>query len=189
MKSHPIGRRGRKTLLRAILGGVLILCGSVSSSAEEPYSSYGDPRLKGLIRQALDRSLLLQQSLADYRASLQRLPQVGQLPDPMLAITQYARSPETRVGPQTTMVSLSQRFPWFGKLKDREQVSMQQSMVLREQHRAREAELVRKVKDAYFSLAYLDRVIEITQEDESILEHYETLARPAMPRERAPCRG
>ena len=118
----------------------------------------------------------LQQSLADYRASLQQLPQVGQLPDPVLAITQYARRPETRVGPQTTMVSLSQRFPWFGKLKDREQVSMQQSMVLREQHRAREAELVRRVKDAYFSLAYLDRVIEITQEDESILEHYESLA-------------
>jgi len=129
-----------------------------------------------LIRQALDRSPLLQQSLADYRASLQRLPQVGRLPDPVLAITQYARSPETRVGPQTTRVSLSQRFPWFGKLKDREQVSMQQSMVLRELHRAREAELVRKVKDAYYSLAYLDRVIAITREDESVLEHYETLS-------------
>ena len=176
MKSHPIGRRGRDALPGAIFGGILILVGSVSSHAAEPYSSYGDPRLKEFIREALDRSPLLQQSLADYRASLQRRPQVGQLPDPVLAITQYARSPETRVGPQTTMVSLSQRFPWFGKLKDREQVSMQQSMVLREQHRAREAELVRRVKDAYFSLAYLDRVIEITQEDESILEHYESLA-------------
>lgn len=176
MKAHPNAGRGSGTLFRAMLGGILILYGSASSNASEPYSSYGDPRLKGFIRQALDRSPLLQQSLADYRASLQRLPQVGQLPDPVLAITQYARRPETRVGPQTTMVSLSQRLPWFGKLKDREQVSMQRSMVLRERHRAREAELVRKVKDAYYSLAYLDRVIEITREDESILEHYETLA-------------
>ena len=176
MKSQPTGRQGARTLFRAICSGVLILCGSSSSYAAEPYSSYGDPRLKDFIEQSLNRSPRLQQSLADYRASLQRLPQVGQLPDPLLAITQYARRPETRVGPQTTMVSLSQRFPWFGKLKDREQVSMQQAMVLREQHRAREAELVRKVKDAYFSLAYLDRVIEITREDESILEHYETLA-------------
>ena len=176
MKAHPNAGRGSGTLFRAMLGGILILSGSASSNAAEPYSSYGDPRLKGFIRQALDRSPLLQQSLADYRASLQRLPQVGQLPDPVLAITQYARRPETRVGPQTTMVSLSQRLPWFGKLKDREQVSMQRSMVLRERHRAREAELVRKVKDAYYSLAYLDRVIEITREDESILEHYETLA-------------
>ena len=53
---------------------------------------------------------------------------------------------------------------------------MQRSMVLRERHRAREAELVRQVKDAYYSLAYLDRAIEITRQDESILEHYETLA-------------
>ena len=176
MKSYPIGRRGTKTLLRAMAGGILILVGSVSSRAAELYSSYGDPRLNEFIQQALNRSPLLQQSLADYRASLQRLPQVGQLPDPKLAITQYARRPETRVGPQTTMVTLSQRFPWFGKLKDREQVSMQRSMVLREQHRAREAELVRKVKDAYYSLAYLDRVIEVTREEESILGHYETLA-------------
>lgn len=176
MKSHPIGRRGAETLFGAIFGGILILFGSASSSAAELYSSYGDPRLKDFIRLALERSPLLQESLADYRASLQRLPQVGQLPDPVLAVTQYARRPETRVGPQTTMVSLSQRFPWFGKLKDREQVSMQQSMVLREQHRAREAELVRNVKDAYYSLACLDRVIEITREDQSILEHYEALA-------------
>ena len=125
MRSHPIGRRGTERQFQAILGGVLILYGSASSNAAELYSSYGDPLLNGFIRQALDHSPRLQQSLADYRASLQQLPQVGQLPDPMLAITQYARSPETRVGPQTTMVSLSQRFPWFGKLKDREQVSMQ----------------------------------------------------------------
>lgn len=176
MKLHPIGRRGTETLFRAVFGGILILYGTASSNAAELYSSHGDPHLKGFIRQALDRSPLLQQSLAVYRASLQRLPQVGQLPDPVLAITQYARRPETRVGPQTTMVSLSQRFPWFGKLKDREQVSMQQAMVLREQHRAREAELVHKVKDAYYSLAYLDRVMEITREEQSILEHYETLA-------------
>jgi outer membrane protein TolC len=176
MKSHSIGRRGTETLLRAVFGGILILCGSAPSIAAEPYSSYGDSRLKGFIRQALDRNPLLQQSLAGYRASLQRLPQVGQLPDPVLSITQYARRPETRVGPQTTMVSVSQRFPWLGKLKDREQVSMQRSMELREQHRAQEAELVRKVKAAYYSLAHLDRVIEIAQEDETTLEHYETLA-------------
>ncbi len=176
MKSHPIGRRAARTLFRAMLGGILILGGSASSNAAEPYSSYGDPRLKAFIEQALKRSPLLQQSLAGYRSSLQQRPQVGQLPDPVLAITQYARRPETRVGPQTTMVTLSQRFPWFGKLKDQEQVSMQRSMVLREEHRAREAELVRRVKEAYYSLAYLDRVIEISREDESILDHYETLA-------------
>ena len=176
MKLHHNARRGSCLLFRALAGGMLILYGAVSSGVAELYSHYGDPRLQEFIQQALADSPLLQQSLADYRASLQRLPQVGELPDPVLAVTQYARSPETRVGPQTSMMTLSQRFPWFSKLRNREQVAAKQALVLRERHEAQRAELIRQVKTAYFRLAYLDRVITITQEDQSILEHYETLA-------------
>ena len=41
---------------------------------------------------------------------------------------------------------------------------------------ARKAEIVRQVKLAYYDLAYLDRAIAITQEDQLLLEHYEKLA-------------
>jgi outer membrane protein TolC len=104
------------------------------------------------------------------------MPQVSALPDPVLSITQYLRTPETRVGPQTTMFSLAQKFPWFGKLSDREKIAAKEAAVMREQYEARKAETIRQVKAAYYSLAYLDRSVALTKEDLSLLEHYETLA-------------
>ena len=45
----------------------------------------------------------------------------------MLNLTQYIRSPETRVGPQTTMLSLSQKLPWFGKLNAKEKIAAKEA--------------------------------------------------------------
>ena len=39
--------------------------------------------------------------------------------------------------------------------------------------------MVRQVKLAYYDLAYLDEALRITGEEEQLLLHYETLARPA----------
>jgi outer membrane protein TolC len=135
-----------------------------------------NPQLAALIEEALERNPEIRQSFARYQAALQRLPQVGSLPDPMLNLTQYIRSPETRVGPQTTMLSLSQKFPWFGKLSDKEKIAAKGAAATRYLYEARRAEIVRQVKLAYHNLGYIDRAIEITEEDLSVLEHYETLA-------------
>ena len=174
--SHEEGRGSFIAWVLAVVGGFIVLHGSVPWSFGVPYSHNGDPHLKAFIERTLASSPLLRQSLAGYRASLQQLPQVSGLPDPVLGFTQYVRRPETRVGPQTTMVTLSQRFPWFGKLRNHEQVAAKQALVLRERYQAHRAELIRQVKIAYYRLAYLDRVINVTQEEQSILEHYETLA-------------
>lgn len=142
----------------------------------QSYSAYDDRVLAGYIEQALDRNPAVRQSFARYQASLLRLPQAGSLPDPMLGVTQYLRSPETRVGPQTTGVTLSQQFPWFGKLSDKEKIAAKEAAVLRAFHEAQKQETIRRVKLAYYTLAYLDQAITITEEDLSLLGHYESLA-------------
>ena len=133
--------------------------------------------LDALVEQALERNPGIKQSFARYQAALQKLPQVGSLPDPMLNLTQYIRSPETRVGPQTTMLSLSQKLPWFGKLSDKEKIAAKEAAVYRYLYEAEKAEIVRKLKLAYYSLGYIDQALAITKKDISVLEHYETLAR------------
>jgi cobalt-zinc-cadmium efflux system outer membrane protein len=145
-------------------------------STVQEYSA-GDAHLAGYIEEALDRNPGIRQSFARYQAALQRLPQVSSLPDPMLKLTQYIRSPETRVGPQTTMLSLSQKFPWFGKLSDKEKIAAKEAARYRFLHEAQKSDVIQKVKLTYYSLAYIDRALDITEEDMSILEHYETLAR------------
>jgi len=98
------------------------------------------------------------------------------LPDPVVGITEYVRTPETRVGPQTTMLSLPQRLPWFGKLSDQGQVAAKEAESLRELYEAQRAEIVRQIKLAYYDLGVIDRAISITKEDQGLLENYETLA-------------
>ncbi len=142
----------------------------------QPYTVNGDARLESLIVDALERSPDVQQSFSHYQAALQRIPQATSLPDPMLDLTQHVRTPETRVGPQSTVVSLSQRFPWFGKLSDKGKVAAKEAAALAEFHEASRAEVVRQVKLAYYDLSYIDRAITITQEDELLLRHYEKLA-------------
>jgi cobalt-zinc-cadmium efflux system outer membrane protein len=139
--------------------------------------SDGDDQLARYIEEALDRNPGIRQSFARYQAALQRLPQVSSLPDPMLTLTQYIRDPETRVGPQTTMLSLSQKLPWFGKLSDKEKIAAKEAAVYRFLHEAKEADVIQKLKLAYYSLGYIDRALDITEEDMSVLTHYETLAR------------
>jgi len=147
-----------------------------STCFAQSYSTNGDAQLEQYVNEALAKNPSAQEAFAQYRASLQKLPQVRSLPDPMLMVSQDARSPETRVGPQMTMLSLSQTFPWFGKLSDSEKVAAKEAEAMREMFEAQKAEVVRQVKLAYYDLAYLDRAIAITQEDQLLLEHYEKLA-------------
>ena len=69
-----------------------------ADQAVSGFSSNGDTQLNDYMRLALDRNPGLSRALAQYRSVLQRLPQVSALPDPMLAFTNYLRTPETRVG-------------------------------------------------------------------------------------------
>ncbi len=58
-----------------------------------------------------------------WRAALERIPQVGSLPDPRFTFAWFVRSVETRVGPQKRRYALHQTFPWFGTLSLREDVA------------------------------------------------------------------
>ena len=135
-----------------------------------------DPRLKELILETMDANPQLREALARYRTAIQKIPQVTALPDPMLNFTQFARSPETRVGPQTSSVMLSQRFPWFGKLDLQGKAATREASAIYEQSRAMERKLAAQVKDAFFDLAYIDRADDIARAEVLLLEHFEQLA-------------
>ena len=146
-----------------------------SQDAEFDYFA-PDSRIEELILETLEGNPQLREALARYRAAIQKIPQVTALPDPMLTFTEFARSPETRVGPQTSSLMLSQRFPWFGKLDLQGKVATREASAVYEQYRALERRLAAQVKDAFFELAYVDRAIEVTDEEQLLLEHYEQLA-------------
>ena len=134
------------------------------------------PLLEEYVGKALEYHPGLQEALARYRASLQKTSQVTSLPDPTFKFTQFIRSVETRVGPQLNIFALSQTFPWFGKLDRKGQVALREAAALYHMYRAEERQVIAEVKRAFYELAYIDRALEITREEESLLDHYEQLS-------------
>lgn len=135
-----------------------------------------DPALRGYVEQALVANPAVQEALSRYRALLQRVPQLTSLPDPMLSVNQSIRRPETRVGSQLNTVMLSQSFPWFGKLDLRGKLAVQEAVAGWERYAARQRQVVADVKRAYHNLAFTDEAIRISEEERSLLQHYEQLA-------------
>ena len=162
--------------MKIVKVGAWLLLWVQADAAALDYSTNGDPTLAALVSEALERSPQVREAQWDHRAALERVRQVSALPDPMVSLTRHLRNPETRVGPQTGGVSVSQRIPWFGKRSDQDRVAGSEAAALEEVVRARQAEVVRQVKLAYYDLSYLDRAIEITAEEEELLRHYESLA-------------
>ncbi len=153
----------------------MVCCAAVTAWGQ-PYAAYGDAQLAAYIEEAVEKNPAVEASFARYRAALQKIPQVTALPDPMLNVTPFVRSPETRVGPQNFGVSLSQKFPWFGKLSDKGKVALKEADYQARLHEAAKADVVRQVKLAYYDLAYVDEAIAITREEIELLGQFERLA-------------
>ena len=151
--------------------------GASLDAATATYATLGNARLEALIEEALSRNPAIQAAAWAEAALRERVPTAGALPDPTLQLTGFARSPQTRVGPQVSGVAVSQRLPWFGKRTDSAEATTVRAEIQRELAAARRADVVHQVKVAYYELAYLDRAIAITGEQRELLEHYESLAR------------
>ena len=142
-----------------------------------PYATHGDPVLAALIGDALDGNPRVRAALLGSRAAESRTERAATLPDPTLSFTQHVLGPQTRVGPQLSSVAVTQSLPWFGTLGDRRAVAAAAAAMQGESYHMERAEVVRRIKLAYFDLAYIDEALRIAGEEEQLLLHYETLAR------------
>jgi outer membrane protein TolC len=161
-------------LLVFVVAGIEPAHGQPAEAEVKFYANH--PLLEQFVGEALLNNPALQEAIARYRASLQKTAQVTSLPDPTFKFTQFIRTVETRVGPQWNVFSLSQKLPWFGKLDRKGQVALRESAALYQMYRAEERQVIAQVKRTFYELGYIDRALEITREEESLLDHYERLS-------------
>jgi outer membrane protein TolC len=150
---------------------------SSSDAAGRVVDAIEDPAVRELVRESLARNPTVATAAAVARASLQQAPQAKALPDPVVGVTGYLSSPETRVGPQRLMATLSQRLPWSGKRSLREQAALRQAHALVADVGARRLDLVTEVRRLSYEIAYLDASRRVVETDRDTLIHYEQLAR------------
>lgn len=141
------------------------------------YAAHGDSRLKDLIEESLNANPAVLRAVALSRAARQRVPQAAALPDPTLSATTFARSIETRAGPQRAALSITQRIPGLGKRTAGAQLAAKSAELQGELYRTQRAETVRRVKHAYYDLGYVDAALAANREDEALLGHFEEIAR------------
>lgn len=118
----------------------------------------------------------LQAKYKSFEAAMERVAQVSSLPDPNLSFGYFISPVETRVGPQRARFSLTQMFPWFGTLKAQEDAATLMAEAKYQEFLDARNKLFYQVAAAYYPLYELKRLVEIENENISILTSYKEIA-------------
>jgi outer membrane protein TolC len=91
-----------------------------------------------------------------YMADLQKVPQVGTLPDPDITFGYFIKPMELLGGQQRAQIQIMQMFPWFGTLKASKDEASAMALASYEQFRQEKEEIFYNVKINYYEL-FLNR--------------------------------
>ena len=136
---------------------------------------YPDSLLRYLEIAAKNNPTVLQR-LSEYQASLQKIPQVGSLPDPELSAGVFLRPMELISGNQVADLRLMQMFPWFGVLRyGKDEMSLMAKAKF-ELFRDAKLQVYYDVQRTWYELYKVQKDISISERNIEILKLIERLA-------------
>ncbi len=112
----------------------------------------------------------------EYLAALEKVPQVGALPDPTMAFGYFIQPVETRVGGQQAKISVAQMFPWFGTLNAKEDVATEMAKAKFQLFEEAKSKLFYDIKSTWYNLYFTSRAIAIARDNIEILHTFQKLA-------------
>ncbi|GGF16122.1 TolC family protein [Echinicola rosea] len=118
----------------------------------------------------------IQAAYSRYTASLERIPQVGSLPDPELSFGIYLKDMATLMGDQKLNASLMQRFPWFGTLQVGKDEASLMAKANFQEFEAEKHALFYEVKTGYYQLYLLHHHEMVANKNLQLLQRMEELA-------------
>ena len=139
-------------------------------------SVYGQDELNSYLVTAAKNNPGLKAKFNTYLAALEKVPQVGSLPDPSVSFAFFILPVETRVGPQYATFSANQMFPWFGTLGAKKDVATEMAKQKYEVFEEAKSRLYYDVSSSYYNIYFLKKAIDITFENISILNTMKRLA-------------
>jgi outer membrane protein TolC len=160
----------QKTSLRGRLGwGFLLLLVFVNPAGAQTLDSY--------LQRAAENNPELRASFTQYLAAMERVPQVGSLPDPQLTFGFFTRPMEfSLMGNQRGELSLMQMFPWFGMLRTQKDEASKMARMEYERFREAKSRVFFDVKDTWYQLHRLEAEIRITEQNLEVLRSLERYA-------------
>ncbi len=112
----------------------------------------------------------------DYEASLQKVPQVGSLPDPELSVGVFLKPMELLGGKQIADIRIMQMFPWFGVLNSAKDEMSRMAKAKFESFRNAKLQVFYDVQRSWFELNKIKQDIRISEKNIDILRTIERLS-------------
>ncbi|MCX6270021.1 MAG: TolC family protein [Bacteroidetes bacterium] len=145
----------------------LFLCISIYSQSDSLFN---------YLEIAAKNNPLVMQRYYEYMASLQKVPQVGSLPDPEISLGVFLKPMELMDGKQLADIRLMQMFPWFGVLKSaRDEMSLMAKAKFESFQDAR-LQLYYDVQRTWYEMHKVKQNLRISGKNIEILRTIERLA-------------
>ena len=140
--------------------------------AAQPFLALGD-----LIQEALERNPELAAARKQWEVSSQRIVQARSLDDPTLSVHLW-NFPQTFnvTRADNSIFGLSQNLPFPGKLALKSDIASRSAEMSEQALRAKERELVARLKQAYYDLFLVHKAIQIHHEQVELLRQFVEIA-------------
>ena len=136
--------------------------------------------LDDVIREALEKNPEAQSAQHTINALQRRVPQVKALPDPMVSVGWAGNLAPFSVmqGDNSSYrgVTVSEQFPYPGKLKLRGDIASKEADAAQADYEAVRRRVTAEVRAAYFDYFYFNRAIQTTERNKELLEKLSKIA-------------
>jgi outer membrane protein TolC len=161
----------KTTTYKKLLITIIALINWIVVSSQQ----YPDSLLRYLEIAANNNPVVLQR-FNEYQASLQKIPQVGSLPDPELSAGVFLSPMELISGNQIADIRLMQMFPWFGVIKYAKDEMGMMAKAKFELFRDAKLQVFYDVQRTWYELYKIQKDISISEKNIEILKLIERLA-------------
>jgi outer membrane protein TolC len=139
-----------------------------------------------LVDEGLKNNPGIRAAYNEWQAALYKAEQVRSLPDPAASFSYFGENVETRVGPQQRKYGASLKIPFPGKLNLKGDAQASHAEMLKEKYEAAKRELIKKIKFTYYDIFWIDKAVQINEEEKLVLENLEKVARRKFESDLAP---
>ena len=171
--------RPNRRLYCAVVAVVLMLFLSSGLSRAQDSDSVLRKRLvlQELTQEVLARNPELVAARKQWEAATTRIAQARSLDDPILSVQLWnVPQPFKATQADNTIFGLSQNLPFPGKLALKGDVASRSAEMTEQMLRARERELVVRLKQAYYDLFLAQKAVQIHHEQVELLRQFVTIA-------------
>jgi outer membrane protein TolC len=160
----------RITLYKRFLLILCTFCSVIAAKSQQQPDS-----LMQYLQIAAKNNPAVLQKYSEYQAALQKVPQVGSLPDPELSVGIFLQPMELIAGNQIADIRLMQMFPWFGVLKNAKDEMSLMAKAKYESFRDAKLQVFYDVQRTWYELYRIQQNTLISEKNIEILHTLERL--------------